>query len=79
MNRYREAAVVGASVSDSPRNTKTARLSAFSSSALNVPTTVPSRFRGTAVSLSTISRHGVRSPVRVLDGIGSLKIGADVG
>jgi hypothetical protein len=29
--------------------------------------------------LSTISLHGARSPVRVLDGIGSLNVGAGVG
>src|SRR5262245_9089324 len=69
----------GASVSDNPRNTKIARLSPFSSSEFNVPTSLPSRFRGTAVSLSTINLHGARRPVRVLDGIGSLKVGADVG
>ncbi len=69
----------GAVVSDKPRKTKTAPLSAFSSSPLNLPTRCPSRFRGTAVSLSTISRQGDRSPVRAFDGTGSLKIGADVG
>jgi hypothetical protein len=69
----------GAAVSDNPMNTKIARLSSFNSSGLNVPTSVPSRFRSTAVSLSTINLHGARRPVRVLDGIGSLKVGADVG
>jgi hypothetical protein len=69
----------GGSVSDNPKNTKIARLSPFSSSGFNFPTSIPSRFRGTAVSLSTISLHGARNPVRVLDGIGSLRVGADVG
>lgn len=31
------------------------------------------------MTLSTIRRQGDRSPVRLFDGIGSLKIGADVG
>lgn len=55
------------------------RLSPFNSSGLNTPICIPNRFLGTAVSLSTINLHGARNPVRVLAGIGSLKIGADVG
>lgn len=69
----------GASVSESPKKTKIARLSAFNSSGLNVPTRVPSRRRGTAVTLSTIALHGARSPVLALHGTVSRKIGADVG
>ena|SRR6516165_3159530 len=68
-----------ASVSDYPRKTKIARLSPSSSSGFNFPIRVPSRCRGTAVSLSTITLHGARSPVRVFAGIGSLKVGAGVG
>ncbi len=55
-----------ASVSDKPRNTKMARLSAFTSSEASEPTSLPRRFLGTAVNLSTIIRHGARSPLRAL-------------
>jgi hypothetical protein len=39
-----------------------ARLSAFTSSEANEPTSLPKRLLGTAVKLSTIIRHGARSP-----------------
>jgi len=55
-----------------------ARLSAFTSSEASEPTSLPRRFLGTAVNLSTIIRHGARSPLWGLGWMGSLKIGAGV-
>src|SRR5258706_8097402 len=51
-----------------------ARLSAFTSSEANEPTRLPKRLLGTAVNLSTIIRHGARSPLWVLGWTASLKI-----
>ena len=56
-----------------------ARLSAFTSSEANEPTGLPRRLLGTAVNLSTIIRHGARSPLSALGWMDSLKIGAGVG
>ena len=56
-----------------------ARFSAFTSSVASDPTSFPGRPRGTAVSLSTMIRHGARNPFRVLGWTESLKIGAGVG
>jgi len=56
-----------------------ARLSAFRSSEASEPTRLPMRILGTAVNLSTIIRHGARSPLRALGWTESLKIGACVG
>ena len=56
-----------------------ARLSAFTSSEASEPTNLPRRVLGTAVNLSTIIRHGARSPLRALGWTESLKIGAGVG
>ena len=43
-----------------------ARLSAFTSSEASEPTSLPRRFLGTAVNLSTIIRHGARNPLWAL-------------
>jgi hypothetical protein len=56
-----------------------ARLSAFTSSEASEPTSLPRRLLGTAVNLSTIIRHGARSPLWALGWTESLKIGAYVG
>jgi hypothetical protein len=56
-----------------------ARLSAFTSSEASEPTSLPRRLLGTAVNLSTIIRHGARSPLPALGWTESLKIGACVG
>ena len=40
-----------------------ARLSAFTCSGPVEPTSLPKRLLGTAVNLSTIIRHGARSPL----------------
>src|SRR5258708_10208766 len=55
------------------------RLSALTSSAASDPSSLPRRLLGTAVTLSTIIRHGTRSPLCVLGWMGTLKIGARVG
>ena len=56
-----------------------ARLSAFTSSEASEPTSLPSRFLGTAVNLSTIIQHGAPNPLRAWGSTESLKIGAGVG
>jgi len=56
-----------------------ARLSAFTSSEASEPTSLPRRLLGTAVNLSTIIRHGARSPLWTPGWTESLKIGACVG
>ena len=56
-----------------------ARLSAFTSSEASEPTRVPRRLLGTAVNLSTIIRHGARSPLWAPDWTESLKIRAGIG
>ena len=50
-----------------------ARLSAFTSSEASEPTSLPRRLLGTAVNLSTIIRHGARSPLWALGWTESLK------
>jgi hypothetical protein len=55
-----------------------ARLSALTSSEDSEPTNLPRRVLGTAVNLSTIIRHGARSPLSALGWTESLKIGAGV-
>jgi hypothetical protein len=54
-------------------------LTARSSCDVSDPTSRPKRFLGTAVTLSTITRHVVRNPLLALGWTGSLKIGAGVG
>ena len=54
-------------------------MSAFTSSEASEPTSLPRRLLGTAVNLSTIIRHGARSPLSALGWTESLKIGAGVG
>ena len=54
------------SVSDKPKKTNIARLRVFMSSDASDPTSFPRRLLGTAVTLSTIIRHGAFSPFLVL-------------
>ena len=56
-----------------------ARLSVLTSSEASDPTSLPRRILGTAVNLSTIIRHGARSPLWALGLMESRKIGAGVG
>ena len=56
-----------------------ARLTAFMSSAVSDPMSRPRRFLGTAVTLSTMTRQAVRSPLVALGWTESLKIAACVG
>ena len=62
-----------------PRKTKMARFSAFISKEASDPTSLPRRLLSTSVNLSTIIRHGARSPLWALGCTESLKIGACVG
>ena len=65
--------------SDKPRKTKIAAFRLLSSLDVSDPMRCRNRFLGTAVTLSTMTRHAVRKPLRVVGGTGILKVGAGVG